>query len=229
MTMTPKQLKDLFRLEMDDVPEHPDDTSGCLWSDEEIYQYLSEAQQILVFRAKYLYRSIDIMVPAENPTVPLPRNIIDVRNITVVSGDRTYEADQISENEVVAEVRNLRDVNSYSAPTRGGRLRVTLDIDSSRVHIIPPQPKNVRFIINAFVEANPIRPDDDQMDVTNSRHQRTVLTGAKFMAYNKHDSEAYNPGHAEKYEAQFYHEISEIYGERLRRRRDAGTIMYGGL
>ena len=227
--MTPKQLKDLFRREMDDVPEHPDDTSGCLWSDEEIYGYLSEAQQILVYESRYLFQSVEVIVPANLSSIDLPRRLIDARDISLLVGDKAYPVERVNLYTVTADVHDYGRVLSTPAAQRGSKLRVTLDLDSDRITILPPQQEDIRLTVNGYVEADPIVDSNSRLDVRNPRHQRVMLKGAKAMAYDKHDSEVHNPNQVAKLEAEFYGGIREIHGERLRRRREPGTIKYGGL
>lgn len=228
--MTPTQLKDRFRSDMDDVPEHPDDTSGCLWSDEEIMDYLDEAQQKFVYETRYLFHTIPVHILPGEISIPLPRKLINLREASMLVDGDEYPIDRSNLGDTDNIIEDYgRLFNMTHASRHRNRLRITLDHTSDKLTILPPPDNEVEIVLNAFVEARPIAECNGQMEVTNDRHQRMILSGAKALGYRKQDSQTYNPNQMAYFENDYLLGIQEVYGERMRQRRTPGTITYGGL
>jgi len=225
--MTPKQLKDRFRIDMDDVPEHPDDTSGCLWFDEDILEYLNASQQTFAFRTRCLFRSMEVYVVAGESVIPLPSRLIDLRMAQITIDGVTSP---IGQQTLEANVGEVNDYNVFVPAANSQRMRISLDHATGDLLMLPPPDADVQLTLHGFVEARVVPSfDEDRMDVRNDRHQRIILDGMKSLAYMKQDSETYNPRQAEVFEQRFYIGIEETYGEVIRLRREPRPIMYGGL
>lgn len=84
--MTPEQLKDLFRLRVAD-PEAPGsgDSSESLWSDEEIYHYMDEAQKLFARETNVLAGEVTLHICEGEPYIKLPAYVTKIRSARIDS------------------------------------------------------------------------------------------------------------------------------------------------
>lgn len=229
--MTPQQLKDRFRRDVDDVPPDPDDTSGCLWADEEIYDIMDEVQKHFVHETLYLYGVQEIFFIAGDTSVPVPQRIIEIRGPVLLKDAGTKVA--------VGSIWDTTSTDDYGVPLtqplhvptgHGAHVSaVSLDISTNQLHLTPTPTEADVLLVPCYMEARDIEPRSDRMDVSNTRHQRVLLDGMKAVAYRKQDSDVYDPNQAERWQFRFDQQIAEVASELVRRRRNPPVMQYGGL
>ena len=232
--MTPTQLRDRFRREVDDVLPDPLDDSAALWTNDEILEYLDEAQQRFVHDTRYLSTAVEVNVTAGTAFVALPDNVIELRDDAL-----RLDAYDTTIYERAMNLLNRSTVDDYGTSAAGpspldnteeGRPRhFSLDPDNNRIHFYPVPDTDSTARFYAYVEADPLDAWDDPLSITNRRHIRMLLDGMKELAYAKQDAEVYDPNQVERYRARFMYSISQVNGERQRRRRDPSPIEYGGI
>jgi len=102
--MTPEELKDLFRREVDDR-EAPGggDSSESLWSDEDIYAYMDEAQKLFARETSVLLKNVTVEMTEGDPYVDLSSyNILKVRTGRIASSNRVITPVNTDRLETVA-------------------------------------------------------------------------------------------------------------------------------
>ncbi len=95
---TTDELNARFRLDVADPLEgvdddHPD--SECLWSNDEIYAYMTEAADAVARDTKGLYKLYELAVTAGESKVVLPRPLLELRLARLVNQNRiVFDANQ---------------------------------------------------------------------------------------------------------------------------------------
>lgn len=228
--MTPNDLKDRFRIDVDDVAPHPEDTSGCLWSDADIFSYMDEAHAEFVERTLYLYDVLEVPFEAACDSIALPRRIIEVRGPVYLKNEGTLLQDINAEQRVWAsDYGTMVSSSPFGADSSGRPNAYSLDIVRGQIKLSPTPLEADMLLIPAFLEARPIVDGNSRFELNNTRHIRALLNGMKRLAYMKQDADVYDPEQALRWGALFERDIERVHGEILRQRRTPGETRYGGL
>lgn len=229
--MTPTQLKDRFRLDVDDVPPHPEETSGCLWSDADIFGYMDEVHRDFVARTLYLFEMVEVPFSAGETDIPLPRSVLELRGPVYLQNEGTILADvNARENVWTSDYGVMVAAGPLNVPRTTGRPSLySLDIVRGRITIAPAPLEDDVLLVPAYVEARMLDKNCNSLEVTNERHQIIILDGMKAVAYRKQDADAYDPNQADRWQLEYERKLQQAHGESLRRRRNPGEIMYGGI
>jgi hypothetical protein len=225
--MTPKELLDLFRKEVDDL------SKPYLWSDEEFYYYLNEAQNLHV-------RLIGGIADRRSPMTKL----------TYKTGDQFKKYDErilrikgaFDESNKIMTVMNLDNFESvYLEDDYGQRRNVGLEDDRTG---------NIEYLITD-VEAEEMQfypiPDHDgwirlyvyrlplevvtassELEIP-SFHHMNLLNWVKHKAYLKQDVETFNMSKASEFRAEFSTWIVEAKKEKASREDRKRVVSYGGI
>ena len=229
--MTPTQLKDRFRRDVDDIPPHPEELSGCLWSDDDIFSYMDEVHRDFVARTLYLFEVQEVDYVAGETQIPLPRPILEVRGAVYLKNEGTIVHDvNIHENVWSSDYGVLVPSSPMRSPNVTGTPRLySLDIVRGEIAIAPAPLEDDTLLIPAYVEARVLGKNCNSLEVTNERHQMIILDGMKAVAYRKQDADAYDPNQADRWQLEYERKLQQAHGESLRRRRNPGEIVYGGI
>ena len=229
--MTPTQLKDRFRRDVDDFPPDPQETAGCLWSDDDIFDYMNEVQKDFVARTLYLFEVLEIPFSAGETQISLPSPVLEVRGPVYLKDDGTILTDvNVRESVWTSDYGVMVPAGPTGLPATTGRPSLySLDIERGTI-TIAPEPLNAdTIILPAYLEAPDIDVGDDAITVTNLRYQMIILDGMKAVAYRKQDADAYDPNQADRWQLEYERKLQQAHGESLRRRRNPGEIVYGGI
>ena len=229
--MTPTQLKDRFRRDVDDVPMYPEETSGCLWTDDDIYGYMDEVQRDFVARTLYLFEVVEAPLSAGESETPLPRRVLEVRGAVYLQSEGTILTDINARESVwVSDYGVMVPAGPRGIPKTTGRPTLySIDIVRGQITVAPIPLEDDTLLIPAYVEARELDVDGGMMDVSNERHQMIILDGMKAVAYRKQDADAYDPNQADRWQLEYERRLQQAHGEILRQRRNPGEIAYGGL
>jgi len=235
MAVTPTKLRDRFRSEVDDVLPDAADDSAALWTDAEILVYLNEALLRFVHGTRYFVGRVELAVIADEPSVPLPHTVIEIRDEVGYLQTRGAEVREMAYSEFNSAVSD-----DYGFAVTGGRSPFTTqasgrpryfstDIDANELLLFPPSDADDTLVLSAYVEAEELGGFDDALPIQNPRHAYMLLDGMKMLAYGKQDAEVYDPAQEARYRTNFEASIASVYGERARRRRQPQVMPYGGL
>jgi hypothetical protein len=190
LAFTTDELARRFRSDVDDaITDVGGSDADCLWSDYDVYGYMTEACAALASAAAGVYRTIRLPFAAGAASVRLPPYVLHVREAALASdGRRVYQANASDRGRAV-------DTDATGAPAVYVR-----DLDP-RVLYLYPTPV-VPDAIELQCTVSITTPLDGGvplpfMDVTD---QRLLLHYMKSLAYRKHDAETEDLTRAREFE-----------------------------
>jgi hypothetical protein len=234
MAFTNLKLLHNFRRDNDDEAE------PYLWSDDDFYDYLDEAQDEFCELVDVIAE--DITVPYVAATVAAAGGYIDISSYRIT---RVRNADLLSprkylrlanQEEFDANPQMFVDTDyGYDARNSDwkdetGEPRVLLtDYESLswRLYPIPTDDGT----INARVFRKAASPPDSgtPLEVTDNQHQRAIMLKVRSLAYERQDSETYDSNQAQALESKFLARCSDFKKRVKRARRRTNTTSYGGI
>lgn len=218
--MNAGELLTLFRSEMADAVE------PYLWSDEEFYIYLDDAQIRLC-------RETDGIADATTP---------EVTQLQIVAGQEWYEVDRrIKKLRLAtraADGANVAIFNPETALSKGvrfnsgsnGRAQVIVwGLETGKVRVWPKPTQDDLIELSVFRLPLAKVIDEDSALEVDERHHLALLDWVKRRAYLKQDAETLDRNRAADFEASFDLYCKKVLREQSRERRSTGTTTYGGL
>lgn len=208
-----------FRLQIDDVEE------PYLWSDEEVYEYMTDAERMFCRKTEGIEeaRLPDIcqlsIVPATEwyPISPL---VLKLR-----WAQRGDTGRNVWVNNPEKSLRDDIRFDGHAGPLRA--LIAGMSKGFLRAWPVPNETVTINLgVFRLPLEARTGENDEFEID---EQHHIHLLDWMKHRAYNKHDADTYDPKLAEKYEQAFYAYCFQALREQERARRQVGTVIYGGL
>jgi hypothetical protein len=220
-----------------------DEASPFLWDDEELLQYIIDAQDILVRKMGGIsavtvpaasdvddLQLHDLVLTADTPTTSFSPYILRIRSARLVTEKRNVQV--ISESDFgQIQTSDYGDVSPvYLDDTDTGtvthaiigfgdhRLRwykVPSAADSCRLHVYRlPYPR--------------IEAQEDALEI-DEQHHIHLLKWVKYHAYSKEDAETYNKNLADTNEEAFERYCEKVRDEKDRQRFKPRTVQYGGI
>lgn len=232
MAITPTQFLARLRNELDDVPDS-DYTDSALWTDAELYQYITQAQQLLIEHVGYLRDRITLHAKADRQYTTLPDEVIDVEELWLRTAQRTLN------------IRNYNEMTGFMVDDYGLRLagqwrgstgtpdNAVLDLETGRVYLIPTPVADEEIDAVVLKTSGTVDSTTQCFELKRETHVLALLPKCKELAYSKHDADSYDPQLALKYKAESLVEFDRVYDslERVRKsnRAGSGTTRYGGI
>jgi hypothetical protein len=88
LATTTSELAVLFRQDVDDVLSDDDtDDSDRLWSDVEVYRYMTAACDALAKLTDGIYKVLELPIVSGESVISLPRTVLQIREAKLVSND----------------------------------------------------------------------------------------------------------------------------------------------
>jgi len=225
-------LKERFRAAVDDIDLDPTDQSGLLWSDTDILEYIDAAHAQFIHDTLYRHELLNLTVVAEDPIIPLPDKVIELRGTSayIVSSGRqiseiNLESTAVTQDDYGATI----GVNPFATQPPGEPRAFSLDIENDEIRLFPASDKNDTLQVPAYLEAKQIYDWNTPLDIKNKRHIRMLLNGIRARAFAKQDADAFDPSQQREWQEAFERDIQSVMGERRMRARRPQTIRYGGL
>ena len=243
---TPDELKARFRRDVDDV-EGGASNEDFLWSDEEVFDYMDEAQRVFV-RRTHILRKTHPFTPAITEivyTAPVgtpvnldgfvtqnPQIIRPLRARMSVAQNRNPL--QIVTAEDLDEGILIRDYGTFftgdwQTKTGPARFLVTnLQEDMWRLAPIPI----IDDILELTVEHMPLETvtcDNVTLEVTEREDQMTMLLFMKHLAFGKQDADTYDKELSDRFENAFEKKADDRRREVRRSRFRHTGMRYGGI
>ena len=225
MAYTVEDLLGLFRRDLDDEVE------DYLWSDEDFYRYLDEAQQEFArLTDKLRPAPLTIPVVAGDPFITIPDYVEKIRELRLTSTLRPLAKRNYNElyDDSIANLygEELLDwKTSVGTPTH-----YVADERQDAVRLVP-QPIADDAVTLTFIGVPSIFIEDEDavLTVTERTDQRALLLHCKAQAYEKHDTDIANANLSDKFYGKFDDFCREVKKREKRKNRRPGTVRYGGL
>jgi len=232
MAITPSELLERFRIEMDDAFTEGVDTP--LWTDIEVFDYMDETQKEFARRTNY-FSVVDtgIVVTADDPYISLPiSKYTEIRKLRLEGDGRTLRIRNYSE----VEGTDLEDdygvtfISGHWEDLTGAPSIVITDLVSDKGRLVPiPVVDDTVEVTGYGLPLKNITESSSKFEVTEDHYVRKFTYWMRKLAYEKHDSQAYDPRIASSMEQKWNTFVDETkeYIKKVRRR--PGTVRYGGL
>jgi hypothetical protein len=212
-----------FRREIDDVPAEDGSTDACLWSDIDLYRYMNEAASHVARRLKSYERILTLDVTATEAMIKLPeQRLLHVRRAYLSTAGR--ELLQANMNQDI--LRNDYGVLSRRPDfevTTGTPTQFYLDYQPGYLRLYPI-PTAVDTLTLHAVMVPPTIYAGAPLPFTDEEDLHLLRLYMLYRAYNKHDSDTFNPTKAREAERAF-DEYARLRNVDYRRQmRSPGTV-----
>lgn len=225
--MTPSELLDSFRVFVDDC------VNPVLWSDDEIYEYMDEAQREFCHETNYITDSTTydaIAVTATTDFVTLPAEVYYIRRARW-DGLRIDVMKQLDLDEIPLQADYGNDLSnsnweSYTGPPRV----VVVDMEPNKIRLAPVPTED--GVLSLDVHRLPLTEVTDytaSFEVADTSAQRLFKYWMAYLAYQKQDVEVFDVQAADTNRTRFMEGVDKYKARIGRRRTKVGTIAYGGL
>jgi len=226
--MTPEDLLVKFRAQITDT------ALPCLWSDEEVYAFMDDAQkQFCRLTGGISDATSDITqisVDAGEEFVAIDPRVLKIRY-----------AKRLSDNQALA-LWNFEDMNQPSdlddygmkqtmkfddktGPIKG----LILGMERHKVRCMPiPEVAETIALIVYRIPLLPVTETSQELEIEEQHHQYLVYWMMK-LAYEKQDAEAFDRGKANEMEKKFLAYCAEARHERELREHKYRAVAYGGI
>ncbi|MBS0453962.1 MAG: hypothetical protein JSS14_21890 [Proteobacteria bacterium] len=216
--MTSGELLDRLRLDLDDLEEPQ------LWSDEELYSYIDDAQKMFCRKTDGLP---DATTPAVTQLAVAPGNSYQAVHKAILKIRGVSRADDGRPVEVV----NYEDLAAKCMRYDGNTGRVRALVIGEENHKARTWPvSNETVTLNLLVFRLPlVKVEDDQEMEVDEVHHLHLLDWSKRMAYLKEDADTFNKTKAAEHEQRFLGYCAEVKEEERRKAHKPRTVAYGGI
>ncbi len=227
MAFTTEDLKDLFRTEMEDTEE------DFLFSDDQVYEFMNEAQREFARRTKiFVSERSGIVVTADDPLIDVPSTAFKLRRAQLETQGRPLQLINFIDMDFSFVTDDYGSEQLGDWPNAVGLPKLLIsDMIKDKYRLAPiPQIDNTLLLHTTDYPATDIEDDGSEFSLTETRHQRSLILYMRHLAYNIHDAETFNPDLSGDFKGAWEERLS-IFIEELRneRRRGTGTVHYGGI
>lgn len=226
--MTPSELLALFRREVDDLVE------PYLWSDEDVYTYLNDAQDVFVrliggiadrrsTMTKVSYKTGDQFKKYDERILRIKGAFDEQNNILTVRNLDNFESVYMEDD------YGLR-VNAGLEDGRTGNIRYLItDVESNEFQFYP-LPDHDGYI-RLYVYRRPLEDitgAGSELEIP-SYHHLNLLNWVKYRAYMKQDVESFDGTKATEFRAAFVDWVTQARKEKAGREDRKRIVQYGGI
>lgn len=225
--MNTTELKDKFRTEVfDNVSPH-------FWSDEEIFEYMNDAQSMFCRLVEGIQDSSSdvtkITVVTGEAFADLSPKVLKIRKATLASNFRDVALMNAE------DIWNSPTVDYGLSPTpkldntTGPIQAIVLGMEQDQVRLISiPLVDDVINLVTYRLPLVDIIQDGQTLEIA-SQHHIYLLHWMKYRAYSKHDAEIFDSEKASDFENRFIGYCNQARIETETRKHKHRTVQYGGL
>ncbi|MCP4210875.1 MAG: hypothetical protein GY764_05290 [Halieaceae bacterium] len=214
-----------FRLDQEDTAE------PYLWSDAEILAYFDEAQAVLAEDADLLRGELTIAYSASDLWLDIPEYVTRIRQANGSDGTKLYlyNFEEWEDGRVNDDYGQWVSNDDWEADTGvyPEALITDIEVDQLRMYPIPTADGSVKARI--FRGPTTFMEEGSEPELVNRQHQSALLNYARYIAYQKHDSQTYNPSLAAEQLAIYTSKKDRLITRTNRRQRRTKTVAYGGI
>lgn len=225
--MNTTELKDKFRTEVfDKVAPH-------FWSDEEVYEYMNDAQYMFCRLVEGIQDSssaaTNIAVLAGEAFADLSPKILKIRKATLASNFRDVTLMNAE------DIWNSPTVDYGLSPTpkldntTGPVQAIVLGMEQDQVRLIniPLEDDTINLVTYRLPLVDVIQ-DGQDLEIA-PQHHIYLLHWMKYRAYGKHDAEIFDGAKSSDFEARFINYCTQARIETETRKHKHRTVQYGGI
>lgn len=226
--MTPQELLDLFRIEIQDLAKPP------MWSDDEVYKYMTEAQEMFCRLGGGIADSTNsltrITAVANEPFSEISPRILKIRQATRVSDNQVLDILNFEDFERPSLYNDYGKTVIFKLDNTTGQVVALIEgmeQDKVRWYYVPSVDQDITLIVYRL----PLCANLDQNSKLeiHSQHHVNLLHWIKYRAYCKQDAEAYDRGKAEEFKQKFMEYCALAKNEREKREHKYRSLVYGGI
>lgn len=227
--MTPARLYDLFRTDIVDTAK------PYLWSDDEVWEYMDEAQKQFTRLTGGISDSsstlTQLSVAVGDEWLDISPRIIKIRHAQKTTNDAELQIVNFEDTELLQRdndygIRRIFKLNSDSGPLQ----YLVAGMERARLRLlpIPDTAEDIKLIVYR-IPLEDITSDSQPDFEIEDQHHRPLLHWMKKLAYEKQDAETFDKDKSEKFEAKFLAYCAEAKHERELREHKYRAVAYGGL
>lgn len=226
--MTPLELRDQFRIEIQDQAQ------PYLWTDDEVYRYMTDAQEMFCRLGGGISDSTSevtsITAAAGEPLTEISPRILKIRHARRESDNGTLELLNFEDFGRPTLVTDYGKTVSYQLDDQEGQVQGLIEgmeQDQVRWYMVPATDEQVRLIVYRLPMCELLTEDED-LEI-HSQHHLALIEWMKYKAYCKQDAEAYDRTKAEEFKKKFMDYCDLAKREREKREHKYRTVVYGGI
>lgn len=238
--MTPSELLDFFRIEVDDLKTPP------LWSDEDIDRYMDKAQRAFARATDCFLDSTtkavtQIPIKANEALVTLSPLVTKIRRAELASSSRLVRLVTMAEMDEGALLGHglIRDYGEgfglsiaqrWRLATGEPRFAVT-DFQADKL-LLAPKPTSVDTLALTTYRLplkTILNSESPAFEIIDEDHQYGLLLYMQKLAYMKQDADTYNPKRSAAAEKEWLAFIADARRSFPRVRHHHKAVAYGGL
>jgi hypothetical protein len=218
--MTSSDLLTLFRSEMSDT------AAPYLWSDEDVFGYMDDAQTMYCRKTDgILDASTDavtkIAVVPGSDRIALHAKIKRIRALT--REDTGRDLDVINRDDMVQR-------RWYFDGTVGEVKALVIGQEAHKARVYPTSNETVNLRLEVLrLPLLAITTDGDQAFEIDAEHHRHLLLWMKHLAYMKQDAETFDRTKAMEFEGKALAYFAQVKEEERRKAFKVRTVAYGGI
>lgn len=218
--MNSTELLELWRREIGDTE------SPFLWSDEDAYGYIDDAQTMFCRRTDGIADSTDpditrISVVPNTDEVTLHRTIKLVRTAKRLDTGRPIK---------VLDEEQLNSMGFYLDGKTGDVQALVIGADAGKARVYPKSRETMTVVMSVFrLPKTRITDDGDQTLEIDEQHHRHLTLWMNALAYRRNDAETFDARKSQANETAFINYCEQVQAEQRRRRYTRRAIQYGGL
>ena len=217
--MTPFELADAFRSDVDDV------TEPHLWTDVDVFRYMEDAQ-------KMFCRLTGGIPDASSSITQVPFNVSDAwlnTDPSILKIRKAYLTDTGADVEV-ANYEDLQRIGRRFDGTVGPLRMLIIGMEEHRARTFPLP--NVAGTIQLIVDRLPLTSitgkPADALEIAPPHHEH-LIPWMKAKAYSKQDSDARDDKKVAQFDAEFRAYCAAAKAEKDRAKHKTRVVVYGGL
>lgn len=229
--MAPSELFDAFRLEVDDLAD------GTLWSEDEIYRYMDQAQREFARKTDCFLDATtasvtQIAITANQALVTLSPLVTKVRRGELASNFNTVKATTLAEMDegaVIGSDYGRVVPTQWRSATGEPRWAVT-DYQPGKLLLVPKPVIADTLSLAVFrLPLNTLTSSSTVLEVIDEDHQYGLRLFMEHLAYLKQDAETYNPKRSKNAKDEWAEFIADAKRSFRRKRYTPKAIAYGGI
>lgn len=213
-------LVSLFRKDM------VDEASPPLWSDEEVYGYLDDAQKMFCQLAGGIADRSSIITKI-SVNVNQDSFTYDPRILTITDAFRVSDGREVSVTNYVDMKTRGQRFDRSTGPVED--IVVGMDDNKAYFRPIPSVAETVQLIVERLPLCDIEAGNEAQKLEILPKHHRCLLLRMKELAYSKQDAETLDKTRAKDFGDQFIAYCAQAKSEKERRKHKPRAVVYGGL
>lgn len=224
--MNSNELLDKFRIEVFDF------TQPYLWSDEEIYEFMDDAQKMFCRMGEGIPDSTSTMTQLSyaigDVFIPIDPRILKIRKVQRAEDYRNVlfvNFEDIGHN-ITEDYRN--PIFDELDNKTGDVTSIILGMEQDQVRLVKiPETTGTLNMIVFRLPLEDITGAGQDFEI-HQQHHVNLLHWMKHRAYSKHDAETFNVGKAAEFEQRFMQYCERARIEAETRKHKPRAVMYGG-